>query len=58
MGKAYVASFGFCCMGWNMKPEIIHTPVKIGNIAPTVAHFMRIRAPNASTLAPMTDIRK
>lgn len=45
-------------MGWNIRPEIIHAPVKIGNVAPTVAHFMRIRAPNASTLAPMTDIRK
>ena len=24
----------------------------------TVAHYMRIRAPNAAVLAPMTDIRK
>lgn len=55
--EAY-ASSPLVLVGWNMKPEIIHTPVKIGNIAPTVAHFMRIRAPNASTLAPMTDIRK
>lgn len=45
-------------MGWNVRPEIIHTPVKIGHIAPTLAHFMRIRAPNASSLPPMTDIRK
>lgn len=45
-------------MGWNIRPEIIHTPVKIGHIAPTLAHFMRIRAPNASVLPPMTDVCK
>lgn len=45
-------------MGWDIRPEIIHTPVKIGHIVPTLAHFMRIRAPNASSLPPMTDIRK
>ena len=45
-------------MGWSIRPQIIHTPVKVGHIAPTLAHFMRIRAPNASTLPPMTDIRK
>ena len=48
----------FILMGWDIKPEIIHTPVKIGNIVPTLTHFMRIRAPNAATLAPMTGIRK
>lgn len=45
-------------MGWDVRPEIIHVPIKIGNIVPTLAHFMRIRAPNASVLPPMTDIRK
>ena len=45
-------------MGWSVRPELIYTPVKIGRIAPTLAHFMRIRAPNAATLPPMTDIRK
>ena len=45
-------------MGWSIRPQIIHTPIKVGHIAPTLAHFMRIRAPNASTLPPMTDIRK
>ncbi len=48
----------FFLMGWNVRPEIIHTPIKVGHIAPTLAHFMRIRAPNASALPPMTDIRK
>ena len=42
--------------GWNVKPEIIHTPVNINHLAPTIAHFMRIRAPNAAELSPMTDI--
>lgn len=44
-------------IGWDVKPEIIQTPIKIGNIAPTLTHFMRIRAPNAATLAPIMDIR-
>ena len=48
----------FFMMGWDVRPQIIHTPIKIGQIAPTLAHFMRIRAPNAATLPPMTDIRK
>ncbi|MBO5000538.1 MAG: alkaline phosphatase family protein [Bacteroidaceae bacterium] len=45
-------------MGWDVKPAIIHTPVKIGHIAPTLTHFMRIRAPNAAALPPLADIRK
>lgn len=45
-------------MGWDVRPEIIHAPVKIGHIVPTVSHFMRIRAPNASTMPPLSDIRE
>lgn len=45
-------------MGWDVRPEIIHAPVKVGHIAPTLTHFMRIRAPNASSLPPLSDIRK
>jgi len=45
-------------MGWNVAPEIVYTPVKMNHIAPTLAHFMRIRAPNASSLPPLSDIRK
>ncbi len=44
-------------LGNNVKPAIIQTPVDIEHIAPTVANFMRIRAPNACTLSPITDIR-
>ena len=45
-------------IGWDVRSQIVNTPVKMGQLAPTVSHFMRIRAPNASTLPPMTDIRK
>ena len=44
-------------MGHSVKPAIIQTPVTIDHIAPTLAHFMRIRAPNASSSAPITDLR-
>ena len=44
-------------MGHSVKPAIIQTPVTIEHIAPTLAHFMRIRAPNACTSAPITDLR-
>ncbi|WP_314969851.1 alkaline phosphatase family protein [Phocaeicola abscessus] len=45
-------------MGWDIKPELVQAPTKIGRIAPTIAHALRIRAPNASTLAPIVDCRK
>ena len=32
-------------MGHSVKPAIIQTPVTIDHIAPTLAHFMRIRLP-------------
>ncbi len=44
-------------IGHSVKPAIIQTPVTIDHIAPTLANFMRIRAPNACTVAPITDIR-
>ncbi|MDR3119077.1 MAG: alkaline phosphatase family protein [Mediterranea sp.] len=34
-------------LGHTIKPEIIHTPVTTDRVAPTLTHFMRIRAPNA-----------
>ena len=55
--EAY-ASVPLFFMGANIKPEILYTPIKIATIAPTVAHFMRIRAPNAATASPLTGIRK
>lgn len=44
-------------MGSSIKPKIIQTPVTVDHIAPTLAHFMRIRAPNACTATPLTDLR-
>lgn len=52
------ASVPLIFIGNNIKPEILYTPVKVATIAPTVAHFMRIRAPNAAMSAPLTGIRK
>jgi len=36
-------------MGHSVAPEKIEIPVTIEHIAPTLSHFMRIRAPNACT---------
>ena len=55
--EAY-ASVPLFFMGYNVKPEILYTPVKVAAIAPTVAHYMRIRAPNAALEAPMINLRK
>lgn len=55
--EAYVSS-PLIFMGYDVKPEILYSPVKITSIVPTVAHFMRIRAPNACSTAPMINIRK
>lgn len=55
--EAY-ASVPLFFFGYNIKPEILYSPVKIAAVAPTVAHFMRIRAPNAGVNAPLTGIRK
>ena len=52
------ASVPLVFIGNNIKPEILYAPVKMATIAPTVAHFMRIRAPNAAMSAPLTGIRK
>ena len=45
-------------MGFGVKPKTLYTPVKIAAIVPTVAHFMRIRAPNACPVPPITDLCK
>lgn len=52
------ASVPLFFMGYNVKPEILYAPVKVSAIAPTVAHYMRIRAPNAASEAPMINLRK
>jgi hypothetical protein len=52
------ASVPVIFLGHNIKPEILYTPVKMTTIAPTISHFMRIRAPNAASQSPLTGIRK
>ncbi|MEG0039086.1 MULTISPECIES: alkaline phosphatase family protein [Bacteroides] len=44
-------------LGSSVKPAVIETPVTIDRLAPTLTHVMRIRAPNACTSTPLTDIR-
>lgn len=50
--------FSLVFLGFGIKPEIIHTPVYMDCVAPTVANFLRIRAPNACSAAPLTGLRK
>lgn len=51
-------NFPLIFLGSGMKPETIHSPVTTDCIAPTLARVMRIRAPNACTATPITDIRQ
>lgn len=43
---------------WNgIKGEVINTPTNNNIIAPTVAYYLRIRAPNAAKAIPVTDMK-
>lgn len=42
--------------GSSIKPEIIRTPVTVDHVAPTLTHFMRIRAPNASKVSKLNIV--
>jgi len=44
--------------GWNVKPGFTSDPVDITDIAPTIASFLNIMAPNACTGKPIEDILK
>ena len=44
-------------MGNQITPEVIDNPTHITKIAPTIAHSIKIRAPNASKAIPLLDIR-
>lgn len=44
-------------IGCNVKPETLYDAVRVTAIAPTVAHFMRIRAPNACATRPLMNMR-
>lgn len=45
--------FPLIFFGYTIKAEKVSTPVTIDCIAPTVAHHIRIRAPNACTSSPL-----
>lgn len=42
--------------GYQVKPQILYTPVNMAVVAPTIAYAMRIRAPNAASEAPLWDV--
>jgi hypothetical protein len=44
--------------GFDVAPATLHAPVEMACIAPTLAYYLRIRAPNAATCAPLTDLRE
>lgn len=44
-------------LGWGVKAEKIYTPIEIGCLAATIAHCLRIRAPNAATAAPILNLK-
>ena len=50
--------FPIIFFGFQLKAERIATPVTVDCIAPTVAHFMRIRAPNGCNTSPLSEVRR
>lgn len=55
--RASYFAFPLFFFGCNVRPETIKVPVSVDCIAPTVARFMRIRAPNACSVAPLSAVR-
>ena len=45
--------FPLFIMGCGVSPEKITEPITVDRVAPTVANALRIRAPNACSLAPL-----
>lgn len=43
--------------GANVRAEVVKTPVTLDHVAPTLAQFLRIRAPNACSSSPFQEIR-
>lgn len=50
-------SFPLFFLGCNIPTQVVSTPVTVDCVAPTLAQFMRIRAPNACSAAPLTGLR-
>ena len=55
--NASYVGFPLVFFGCNVRSETVKTPVTVDCIAPTVARFMRIRAPNACAAAPLSAVR-
>ena len=53
MSRAGVVPFPIIFFGAGIKHERVSTPVTVDRIAPTIAKTIRIRAPNACTVAPL-----
>lgn len=51
--RANIFSFPIIFFGANVKHERLSTPVTVDHIAPTIAKTIRIRAPNACSVAPL-----
>lgn len=45
-------------MGFSVKPMVVRTPVTIEHLVPSLANFMRIRAPNACKVPPFAELQK
>lgn len=55
--RASYVGFPIFFYGNNVRTELVKTPVTVDCIAPTVAQFMRIRAPNACSTAPLAAVK-
>ncbi len=49
--------FPLIFLGCGVPAEVVHTPVTVDCVAPTLARLMRIRAPNACSAAPLPGLR-
>ena len=55
--RASYVGFPLFFFGCNVRPETVKVPVTVDCIAPTVTHFVRIRAPNACRASLLNGIR-
>lgn len=54
--ESYMA-FPLILYGMDIVPKVTESPVTVDCLAPTLAQYMRIRAPNACSASPLTGIR-
>lgn len=56
--RASYAEFPVIFFGYEIEPQKEYTSTSVDVIAPTLAHYMRIRAPNACSTRPINDLRR